>query len=532
MIDENKEIEIFETSEIKEINFSNIEDILIVKDELKPRSKIVNIPSSAIHIENDVSLLQKKLWFELIYHAFPNMGKEKKVHEIPLSKLRELLGYDEDTSNDQQLKDALKKLRDTPVNWNIFNKDKLNAWESFSLLAGCHIPKNSGVCYYDFSAFLERRFLAMGEEAYVKIDLIISNKFQSKHSLSLYCLALDYLIIKMGYSEKKFSLEEIRKYLAIKEGEYKLTANFNDRVILPAEKEINEISDLKIEILPLKYGRKIAGYKLCMGLKPGRLQEYFERGEQLRDAREKREKEDFNLEENILKKQISEEKKYGKRDLIKIKDPKLKDFFAKYNIATNTNTFQDKLKEVNLFLEEDKTEKYLLFLAKYTENEYKKGKISSLSGFFVSTFKSSNQIDNYLNELKNETIKIEERKRKIELIIENKIKENYETEMSTDFDNYLIDNIDNLEDKFIEIVKKYVTKGFAYDYLIIIQNKGIIDKSLLLNYKSHIRLVIINAIKPYQTELGYKKPTFEDWKIKKITNEYLIELRNEIEKNS
>lgn len=529
MFDESKKIEITEISEIK---FSDIEDILIIKDELKPRSKMVNIPSSAIHIENDISLLEKKLWFELIYHAFPNMGKEKKVHEIPLSKLRESLGYSEDTSNDQQLKESLKKLSKVNINWNIFNKDKLNAWESISLLAGCHIPKNSGVCYYDFSAFLEQRFLSMGEEAYVKIDLIISNKFQSKHSLSLYCLALDYLILKMGYSEKKFSLAEIRKYLAIREGEYKLTANFNDRVILPAQKEINEISDLKIEILPLKDGRKIAGYKLCMGLKPGRLQEYFERGEQLRDAREKREKEKFNLEKNISKEisNIETEKKGIRRELIKIKDQKLKDFFAKYNIATNTDTFQDKLKEINLLFEDDKTENYLLFLASYAENEYKKGRISNLSGFFVAMLKSSNLIDNYLNEIKKEAVKKEENKRKVDSLLEKKLKENYETEMSTDFDNYLIDKIDILEDKFIEIVKKHVTKGFAHDYLIMSQNKGIIDKSLLLNYKSHVRLVIINAIKPYQEELFYKKPTFEDWKEIKITNEYLTELRNEIEK--
>jgi plasmid replication initiation protein len=530
MFDENKEIEI---TEISEIEISEIKDILIIDEPLKQKSKMVNIPSSAIHIENDISLLEKKLWFELIYHAFPNMGKEKKVHEIPLSKLRESLGYSEDTSNDQQLKEALKKLSKSTINWNIFNKDKLNAWESISLLAGCHIPKNSGICYYDFSAFLEQRFLSMGEEAYVKIDLIISNKFQSKHSLSIYCLALDYLILKMGYSEKKFSLEEIRKYLAIKEGEYKKIGHFNDRVILPAEKEINEISDLKIEILPLKDGRKIAGYKLCMGLKPGRLQEYFQRGEQLKDAREKREEEKFNLEKNILKKEISNietEKKGIRRDLIKIKDQRLKDFFAKYNIAANTDTFQDKQREINLLFEDDKAEKYLLFLANYAENEYKKGRISNLSGFFVSMLKSSNLIDNYLNEIKKEAIRKEENKRKVDSILETRIKENYETEMSTDFDNYLINNIYNLEEKFIEIVKKHVTKGFAYDYLIMNQNKGVIDKSLLLNYKSHVRLVIINEIKPYQEELFYKKPTFEDWKEKKITNEYLTELRNQIEK--
>ena len=55
MFDENKEIEI---TEISEIEISEIKDILIIDEPLKQKSKMVNIPSSAIHIENDISLLE------------------------------------------------------------------------------------------------------------------------------------------------------------------------------------------------------------------------------------------------------------------------------------------------------------------------------------------------------------------------------------------------------------------------------------------------------------------------------------------
>jgi hypothetical protein len=52
---------------------------------------------------------------------------------------------------------------------------------------------------------------------YVKINLLVSKNFKSKHSLSLYCLALDYLYIKNNFGEKNISLEEMRKYLGLEE---------------------------------------------------------------------------------------------------------------------------------------------------------------------------------------------------------------------------------------------------------------------------------------------------------------------------
>lgn len=504
--------------ENQEINISEIDDIVVFEN-----SKMVNMPSSAIHIENDISLLQKKLWFELVYRAFPNMGK-RMTHKIALEDLRKLLGYSESTDNYKELKEALLGLNKTVISWNIFNKDKKNLWECFPLLAGCRIPKDSGVCLFEFSSFLEERFLAMGEEAYVKIDLIISKKFQSKYSLSMYCLALDYLMLKMGYSEKKFSIEELRRYLALKEGEYQLTGDFNKRIIKPSEEEINEISDLNIEILPFKEGRKIMGYKLCMSLKEGRIEEYFEKGKKLRELRDPN---GLNLYENKNQNQYKESP--IKRDFIQIKNETLKSFFSKYNISSTTDTFQEKLRDTREMFGTEKMDDYLIFLMKYAENEYKKGLVKNFSGFFVSLFKDDTQISNYFYELEQIFKREEAKKIRVEALIELKIKENYEIAMTNDFETYLLENIDFLENKFIELVKANVTKGFGYDYLIMNQNKGVIDKTLLLNYRSHIRAIIINEIKGFQSELNYQKPTFEIWKAKTINEEYLNNLRFEIQ---
>jgi hypothetical protein len=208
---------------------------------------------------------------------------------------------------------------------------------------------------------------------------------------------------------------------------------------------------------------------------------------------------------------------------------KLKNFFSKYSISITTDTFQEKLKEAQQMFGEDNLENYLKFLSRYAEEEYKKGTIKNFAGFFVSLFKDNTQIDNYLYEIELENKKLEEKRIKIEIMLDSKIKEKYESTMFSDFENYLVTNIESLEDKFIEIVSNNIKSGFAYDYFIVKQNKGIIDKTLILNHKKHVRLTLINELKKYEADFGYKKPTFEEWKEKTIDEKYLKNLRLELE---
>ena len=495
-------------------------------------TKMLNIPSAAIHIENDINLVQKKLWFELLYHAFPTMGNQRR-YTVTLKRLRELMGWSENTSKDKELKEALRGLNKTVISWNIFGKDEENVWECFSLLAGCQIPKSKGVCIFEFSSFLEDRFLAMGEEAYVKIDLIVSKRFQSKYALSLYCLALDFLIMDIGYSEKKFSIEDLRRYLSITENEYKLTADFNKRIIRPAEEEINKTSDMNIRIEPFKEGKKIVGYKLCMSLKPGRAKEYVDRKNSLKKMLEQ------NLKHNVIEandvvevEKASKKEKIAppKKEIIRIESEKLQRFFARYKISTVTDTFQEKLKEVQNSFKANEFEHYLNFLVEYAENEYKKGKIKNFSGFFVSLLQDDMQIDNYLYNQEQERKNNGKIKSKMEMLLESKLIKKFESDMIDEFDSFLMEYIDYLEPTFIEVVRDNIKQGFIYDYLIMKQNKGIIDKTLLLNHKIHIRLKLVHDLLPFYEDFGYNKPSFEEWKDSSIDEDYLNNLREEVQK--
>lgn len=484
--------------------------------EFEP-SKMLNVPSSSIHIQNEISLIQKKLWFELVYQAFPNMGKRQR-YTISLKKLRELLGWNESTSNDKELKEALKGLNKTSVEWNIFGKDKKNRWQCFSLLSGCEIPENSGLCIFEFSSFLEERFLEMGQEAYVKIDLIISKKFQSKYALSIYCLALDYLIVEKGYSEKKFSIEELRKYLGIKEDEYKLTGHFNDRIIKPSEEEINKTSDVNIEIKPYKEGRKIAGYKFCMSLKEGRAKEYLDKRNDVKQI-------------SIFEEIKQEEKKKTetiKKDLIKIDSKELKEFFAEHKISITTNTVQNKLKELKEMFN-NRFENYLMFLMNYTKSELKLKNIKNVSGFYVGLLKDDSQLDNYIIYLQNIEKEEEKRRNRVKSLVEVELKKQYDDYLSKNFNTWIIKNINLVEKSLIEILTKTTFKGhFLYDLVISRHNNGVIDKTLITDSKESTQISVINHLKNYKDELGYKPLLFDEWKSVNIKPEDIKKLEEQL----
>ena len=500
-------------------------EVKTLKTKVIEQTKIINVPSSVIHIENNISLIQKKLWFELVYQAFPKMGTQR-THTITLRRLRELLGWSDSTSSDSKLKEALHGLNKIALQWNIFGKDRKRVWESFSMLSGCQIPENSGICIFDFSTFLEDRFLSMGQEAYVKIDLIISKKFQSKYALSLYCLALDFLMLDIGYSEKIFTLEELRKYLAIKEGEYKLAGHFNERIIKPAEKEINNTSDMNIEIKTIKDGKKISGYKLCMSLKEGRAKEYLDKKNRLREIANNRPIETLKYIEPKVKKEPE-----PKKNLIKISDERLKTFYAENDISMTPKTIQDKLVELKETFQ-DRFENYLLFLMNYTNKEDKRTTITSLSGFYIGLIKNDSQMENYFLYHQKQHEQEKEKLSKLNNLLEAELKTQYDKYLANDFENYIIQNVDRLENKIIEILKSKLKPGdFFYDVIIQKTYSGIVDKTLITKAKESVRMMTISYLRDNLKELKYKPISFEDWKDEEISEEYIEDLKENLLKS-
>lgn len=485
--------------------------------------RIVNIHSGAISIENKVSLISRKAWFYMVYKAFPKLLEQEKF-SVSLVELKDAIGYD--STNNKYLKKALLELSTTAVEWNILKKDKSIDWEVNAMLAGCRIPKNSGVCEFAFSPFLKEKL--SNPEMYVKLDLLMSKRFKSKHTLSVYCFALDYLQVKYNFGSKNLSIEELRKILGLKENEYIRTVDINKEILKKAEKEINESTDLKVSIHPIRtQNRKIIGFKFEMSIKDEYITLYRSKNVTANDKQISL----FTLEKN--KDKEIEHKSPFAQEVFQIENEKLKKFFAKYNIAIGTTVFQSKLNELKNFIGKEKIEDYLTFLSQYTEGELEKGTIKNLAGLYVSILKDDTQIDNYMYFLEKEREKEQKKDILVKSKITQKLQEDYLFYLKDDFINYLISNINVLEQKIVDNIKKYIKTGtFVNDLIINKSNKGIIDKTLITNTKPHERNALIVELEKqnpnFRNDMKYKETSYEEWEDKIVTKEYIEKIKNDI----
>ena len=101
--------------------------------------------SGAIHISNNLTLLQRKAWNVLLYNAFHELLDEE-THTINVPDLIKTLEFE--SGNQEYLKDALRGLVDCKVEWNVLNKDGNAKWGIAPMISGAEIDQ--GVCTYGF----------------------------------------------------------------------------------------------------------------------------------------------------------------------------------------------------------------------------------------------------------------------------------------------------------------------------------------------------------------------------------------------
>jgi hypothetical protein len=486
--------------------------------KFKPENELqaVNVHSSAIHIENKVGLKSRLAWFYMLFKAFPTLKTENKF-TVTIGELKQAIGYT--SKNNKIFKELLSELTSVKVEWNIFNKTG-EVWEVNTLLAGLRVQFGTNLIEYAYSPFLTERLV--DPEMYVKINLLISKRFKSKHSLSIYCLALDYLYIKNNFGIKNFTLEEMRKYLGLEDHEYRQSGELYKHIIKKAEGEINSDSDMRIKITPIRADReKITGFQIEMSIKDDNLTYY--KPQKLIEAPQEQ-------KTQLAMFEAPEPNKIVKREIITVKNEVLKKYFASHKISITTDLVQGKLAFISDSLGKDHLEEYLLFLMDYTDRENQKGAVNKLSGFYINLLKDDTQLDNYIFYLEQSQKRAEEKLVKTENLLDSKIKIKYEGFLSEDFKKYLTSNINHLEEKFIELMTTTIPTDSMAGAIISKNSKGKIDKSLILDAKNSTKIMVFRHLEAYKTDLGYIPISFEEWKNKTVNEIYLSDLRKEIEK--
>lgn len=228
-------------------------------NEKKEERQEVRKHSAAIQIENKITLLQEKTWNVLLWNAYDALPTQE-IHSMRVQDLMGKLEYQ--SKNEEYLKAAIRGLVACSVEWNVLNKDNSPRWGVAALLASAEI--NNGTCTYAFAPHL--RPILHHPNMYARICLTLQNRFESKHSLRLWEVLLDYLGAKRDYGESPvIPLADYRKLMGFAKGEYPNFRDFNQRVIKEPVEEINHLSDFRVTVHYIRQGRKVTAlkFKLC-----------------------------------------------------------------------------------------------------------------------------------------------------------------------------------------------------------------------------------------------------------------------------
>lgn len=192
----------------------------------------------AIHIRNRLTLLQQKMANVLLLNAYENMLSDER-HRISLKRLSELVGFH---SNDiDVIKDALRSLTQTSIEWNLLDERGRDVWRVSSMLAEAEISR--GECVYAYSRMLREKLY--NPEIYARINLAIQRRFSSGHALALYENCARFRSVRAtGW----WDLELFRKLMGIEEKEYKQFKDLHKRVIKPAVTQVNAQSDIFLTV--------------------------------------------------------------------------------------------------------------------------------------------------------------------------------------------------------------------------------------------------------------------------------------------
>jgi len=224
--------------------------------ELVEKKKELKKHVGTIDISNPISLLQWRAFSILYYNAYHDLkNADGAIREIPLNAFCELMGYN--SKNFSYLDEHIKKLQTTIIEWRN-NPDEFERVTFFSYTA-----IKDGMFRYSFHPKLEKKIY--NPDRYARINILTVSQFTTRYALVLYeHLAMYRPNKSKGFQggSPKWTLDEFRDLMGVSEiPSYQGFRELNRRILTPAVKEINEVSDLHVSVEKIKKGRSIHALK-------------------------------------------------------------------------------------------------------------------------------------------------------------------------------------------------------------------------------------------------------------------------------
>lgn len=197
---------------------------------------------------------------KVIYSLIRSINKDDedfKVYKFKISEFIDMLGI-KDQSKYTEIPKITKNLMKKA--FSIHNEEN-NTELQIAWLSSAYYRKGEGIVELEFSPKL-KPFLLKIKEEFTKFDINNVMQLKSSYSPRLYELLKQYQ--NMERKERIITIEKLKWFLGIESDEYKLYAHFKSRVIIPAQKELVQKTDISFEFEEKKEGRKVVAIKFVI----------------------------------------------------------------------------------------------------------------------------------------------------------------------------------------------------------------------------------------------------------------------------
>ena len=223
----------------------------------------------AIQISNDLTLVERKIMNVILWNALcaeqKNLTlhhKNKKYYKITLAEISEYIGWD-NSHNISTIKDSMKKLVETSLQFNIFEVQKTNdgKWNVItSLLSGAIFQDSGQEILYCFSDIIKD--IILKPTLYATLDLCLQQDINSKYTLALWEYLAGELALKNHKCTTEYlTIDDYVKLIAGSQTKYTEFRKINEKLIKNPSKELIQKTDIQLEPEYLKEGRKVVAIR-------------------------------------------------------------------------------------------------------------------------------------------------------------------------------------------------------------------------------------------------------------------------------
>ncbi len=218
----------------------------------------------AVHIGADLTLYQRRAFNVLLFWAMPHMLRTTR-HEINVNDLAWGMGLDRATQRMSRLIENLEKMMAARVIWNLLDeKGDLEEWESTTLLPYVKFNRRTQIVTYEFTRAFQERVYSPTE--FAEIALRMQRAFRSEHALALYENARRFL--PQGETPW-IPIETFRKLMGVdKKTYYDEYKYLNSRLIKPSIKQVNDCSDIRVQMKTKRSNRAVVELKFLVEPNP------------------------------------------------------------------------------------------------------------------------------------------------------------------------------------------------------------------------------------------------------------------------